>query len=529
MWNPETNIRGPQGVPGPQGEPGTPGGPPGPQGPQGPAGPQGPQGPPGTGGGGGASVTVSDTAPTGATAGNLWWESDTGILYIFFNDGTSSQWVAITTIPSGGGGGGGAPPSTANPIMDSVAAPGIATPYAREDHVHPSDTSKAGLTQVVRYDAAQVLTAAQQIQARQNVYAAPFDAMAYNGMQINGSMEVSQENGTTAVTASSLNVIDGWKNSTSAGVLSNAQVADAPDGFTNSLKASVVAGATPAAGTAYLFTNSIEGYRTSRLAWGTVNAQPITIGFWTKIHRPGLYSGAVRNSAANRSCPFTFTHNVADVWEYKIVTVLGCTDGVWEKTNLTGIQIHFTIAAAADRLSTAGVWSSASPTPLGATGSINGVATTGDTFQITGVVVLPGIEAPSAARSPLIMRPFDQELVTCQRYWQKSYAYNIAPGSPINGGVAGFAGNMGGQGGTLAYFGQAYPLMSRMASTPTVIAYDNAGAVNRVCIRDATSGAWTNGGSASIANVGEYGIIVIANGVPNCSGIAFNYMASARL
>ena len=47
----------------------------------------------------------------------------------------------------------------------------------------------------VRYDASQGLTAAQQLQGRQNIYAAPFDAMAYSGMQINGGMEVSQENG----------------------------------------------------------------------------------------------------------------------------------------------------------------------------------------------------------------------------------------------------------------------------------------------------------------------------------------------
>jgi hypothetical protein len=38
-------------------------------------------------------------------------------------------------------------------------------------------------------------------------------------------------------------------------------------------------------------------------------------------------------------------------------------------------------------------------------------------MRISGVTVLPGIEAPSAARSPFIMRPFDQELVTCQRYF----------------------------------------------------------------------------------------------------------------
>jgi hypothetical protein len=35
--------------------------------------------------------------------------------------------------------------SNANPIMDSVAAPGTSINYTREDHVHPSDTSRAPL------------------------------------------------------------------------------------------------------------------------------------------------------------------------------------------------------------------------------------------------------------------------------------------------------------------------------------------------------------------------------------------------
>jgi hypothetical protein len=32
-------------------------------------------------------------------------------------------------------------PSVADPLMDGIAAPGVAVPYSREDHVHPSDTS----------------------------------------------------------------------------------------------------------------------------------------------------------------------------------------------------------------------------------------------------------------------------------------------------------------------------------------------------------------------------------------------------
>jgi hypothetical protein len=45
------------------------------------------------GGGGGASVTVSTTAPSSPSDGDLWWNSEEGRLKIYYNDGSSSQWV----------------------------------------------------------------------------------------------------------------------------------------------------------------------------------------------------------------------------------------------------------------------------------------------------------------------------------------------------------------------------------------------------------------------------------------------------
>lgn len=36
--------------------------------------------------------------------------------------------------------------ATANPLMDGIAAAGVSTKYAREDHVHPSDTSREDIT-----------------------------------------------------------------------------------------------------------------------------------------------------------------------------------------------------------------------------------------------------------------------------------------------------------------------------------------------------------------------------------------------
>ena len=47
-----------------------------------------------TGGGGGANVTISDTIPAGSpSAGDLWWESDSGRLKVYYQDTDSSQWV----------------------------------------------------------------------------------------------------------------------------------------------------------------------------------------------------------------------------------------------------------------------------------------------------------------------------------------------------------------------------------------------------------------------------------------------------
>jgi hypothetical protein len=50
-------------------------------------------------GAGAATVLVSDTAPAGAPDKALWWESDSGLLYIRYNDGTSTQWVIACPQP----------------------------------------------------------------------------------------------------------------------------------------------------------------------------------------------------------------------------------------------------------------------------------------------------------------------------------------------------------------------------------------------------------------------------------------------
>lgn len=44
-------------------------------------------------GGATGGAVIADTPPAGPASGQFWWESDTGKLWLYYNDGTSSQWV----------------------------------------------------------------------------------------------------------------------------------------------------------------------------------------------------------------------------------------------------------------------------------------------------------------------------------------------------------------------------------------------------------------------------------------------------
>ena len=50
---------------------------------------------------GGASISVGDTPPASPTAGALWWNSVLGTMFIYYNDGNSTQWVPAAPAASG--------------------------------------------------------------------------------------------------------------------------------------------------------------------------------------------------------------------------------------------------------------------------------------------------------------------------------------------------------------------------------------------------------------------------------------------
>ena len=72
--------------------------------------------------GGGSSVTVSDTAPTSPSDGDMWYNSLSLKMFVYYNDGSSSQWVPASPQQDGVAG--------ADGDAGAAGAAGSATSYA---------------------------------------------------------------------------------------------------------------------------------------------------------------------------------------------------------------------------------------------------------------------------------------------------------------------------------------------------------------------------------------------------------------
>jgi hypothetical protein len=238
-------------------------------------------------------------------------------------------------------------------------------------------------------------------------------AFSFKNRIINGDMRIDQRNAGAAVTASGSFPVDRFVVTHSTdGAFSAQQDSSAPAGFVNSVKiTTTTADGTLAATQTLNYRQAIEGTNVSDLAWGTANAKTVTLSFWVRSSLTGTFGGSLRNSAVDRSYPFSYSISVADTWEYKSVTIAGDISGTWLTTNGVGVYITFGLGSGSDRSGTAGAWAGANY--VQPTGSVSVIGTLNATWYITGVQ----LEVGSVA-TPFERRPYGTELMLCQRYFQ---------------------------------------------------------------------------------------------------------------
>jgi hypothetical protein len=278
---------------------------------------------------------------------------------------------------------------------------------------------------------------------------------------INGDMRIDQRYaGTSFTPADNTYTLDRWKyNAYAASKFTCQQTPNATEsgyatrvaaGFTNYMAWTVANAYTPTSLEYFIFNQRIEGYNIADLAWGTANAKTVTLSFLVYSSLTGTHSGAITNSAVDRSYPFSFVVSSANTWTQVSITIPGDTSGTWLTTNGIGVNVQFNLGSNANRLTTGGAW--AAGTYTGVTGSVQVVTNAGATFYITGVQLEQNTSA-----TPFERRLYDKELANCQRYY-----YCI--GGAFNGSLAYQYYSMGFMSGATDFVGAiTFPVTMRTA------------------------------------------------------------------
>ncbi|GAA5785659.1 hypothetical protein [Chitiniphilus shinanonensis] len=278
---------------------------------------------------------------------------------------------------------------------------------------------------------------------------------------INGEMVIAQRGTSFNAVTSGQYTLDRWR-ADSAGtpaLVNITQSSDVPSNeFQYSLRATVATpDASMGAGDVFVITQVVEGYNARRFIGNT-----FVVGFWVRSAKTGVHCVALTNAGFDRSYVAEYTVSVANTWEFKQVVVAAglITAGSWDWANGRGLTLRFTLMAGSSYQATPGAWQNG--VFSGTTSQVNCLDAAGNVFAITGVQIRLGTVAIGFPR-----RHIGEEIILCERYFQKNYPLPITPGTTGRQISMSFCQNSYSL--TLGHL----PLRTRMRSGPTIVPYND--------------------------------------------------------
>ena len=265
--------------------------------------------------------------------------------------------------------------------------------------------------------------------ALQNNQIKLINTISDTNMLINPHMQIDQRGlGTLTINSSTGQYpVDRWVSRGEGGsksfTVQQVSVASSGLGVRNAVKITSSQAATVGASDIFNFRQMIEGYNIQRLNLGEAGCQSMTLSFTARSSVAGTHSGAIQNSAQNKSYPFTYTL-VANTWTDVTITIPPITSGSFNETSGVGLRVIFDMGSGDNFRGTAGQWNSAQDE--GATGAVRILENNGATWEITKVQLEEG-----TIKSPTQKRSYDDELRRCQRYFFMKAA---GDGHPIGSG-----------------------------------------------------------------------------------------------
>lgn len=259
-----------------------------------------------------------------------------------------------------------------------------------------------------------------------NVALGAGNATRFKNRIINGDMRIDQRNAGasfTPTTSVSYGSCDRWSFDVSQNSKMTAQqnggAVTPPVGFINYEGCTSSSAYSVVSGDYFMMRQAIEGLNIADLAWGTANAKTVTLSFWVRSSLTGTFGGALRNSAGDRSYPFTYTISAANTWELETITIAGDTTGTWLTTNGIGINLDLSLGAGSTYSGTANTWAGANY--VSATGATSVVGTSGATFYITGVQLEVGSSATGFEYVD-----YGTQFAMCLRYYEVATSIDLS-------------------------------------------------------------------------------------------------------
>ena len=159
----------------------------------------------------------------------------------------------------------------------------------------------------------------------------------------------------------------------------------------------------------------IEGYNFLPLA-----QKEITLSFWVKATKTGVYSVALTNGGDDRSCVKEINIIQSNTWEKKAITFSASpSSGTWNYTDGIGLQLSIVLAGGSSFQTTPNTWQTGNY--LATSNQVNACDSTSNVFYITGIQLESGSVANFFEN-----RTIQQELQLCQRYYHTELSY-VAP------------------------------------------------------------------------------------------------------
>ena len=309
----------------------------------------------------------------------------------------------------------------------------------------------------------------------------------FRNIIINGDMSIAQR-GTSASSLSSGNSyhsIDRYKTQiVNTGTWTQSQSTTVPSGqgFGYSLKMDcTTADASLGADDFLVVRQDVEAQNLQYLKYGTSNAESITMSFWVRSNKTGIYNIWLFAEDNSKSISAPYTISSANTWEKKTITFTGDTASSITNDNGTGIRVYFILSAGSNWTSgtTPTTWE-ADTKANRAVGQVNLADNTANEWYITGVQLEAGTTA-----SDFEFLPYDVNEDRCLRYCE------VYTGTNTHGGL--YSGS--------AYIGHIqYKKRKRARPTFSNITSNNVSALQ-------TSSSGDKGGTDSLffeASAGSY-------------------------